>query len=56
LNPKDNGAEDDDDEDPLLDTATKIATLGERASNERGTLQTQRLWINFFFTIWLWKD
>jgi hypothetical protein len=46
--PKDNGAEDDDDEDPLLDAATKTTTLGERASDERDTLRTHRLWINFF--------
>jgi hypothetical protein len=49
--PRDNGAEDDDDEDPLIDATAKTAVLGERASDERGTLRTQRLWINFFFTI-----
>jgi hypothetical protein len=43
--------EDDDDEERLLDDVAKTATLGEQASNERGTLRTQRLWINFFFTI-----
>jgi hypothetical protein len=46
--PRDNGAEDDDDEDPPLDAATKTVALGERASDERGTLRMQRLWINFF--------
>jgi hypothetical protein len=40
--------EDDDDEDPSLDAAAKIAALGEWASDERGTLRTQCLWINFF--------
>jgi hypothetical protein len=35
---RDNGAEDDDDEDLPLDDATKTATLGERASDEHGTL------------------
>jgi hypothetical protein len=38
--PRDNGVEDDDDEDLLLDDAAKIAALGERASEECGTLQT----------------
>jgi hypothetical protein len=37
--PRDNGAKDDDDEDPPLDDATKIAALGERASDERDTLR-----------------
>jgi hypothetical protein len=36
--PRDNSAEDDDDEDLTLDAAAKIALLGERASDERGTL------------------
>jgi hypothetical protein len=51
--PRDNdaGNEDDDDEDPPLDDAAKIVALGERASDERSTLWTHRLWINFFFTI-----
>jgi hypothetical protein len=51
--PRDNdaGNEDDDDEDPSLDVATKTATLREQASDKRGTLRMQRLWINFFFTI-----
>jgi hypothetical protein len=48
---RDNGAEDDDDEDLLLDVAAKTTALGERASDECGTLRTQCLWINFFFTI-----
>jgi hypothetical protein len=38
--PRDNGAKDDDDEDPLLDDIAKIAALGEWASDERGTLWT----------------
>jgi hypothetical protein len=48
--PRDNdvGNEDDDDEDPPLDDTTKTAALGERASDERGTLRTQRLWIHHF--------
>jgi hypothetical protein len=46
-----NSAKDDDDEDPSLDDATKLANLGEQASDEHGTLRTQRLCINFFFTI-----
>jgi hypothetical protein len=41
--PRDNGAKDDADEDPPLDDTTKIAALGERASDERSTLQTRRL-------------
>jgi hypothetical protein len=49
--PRVNGAEDNDDEDLPLDDAAKIAALGERASDECGTLRMQRLWINFFFTI-----
>jgi hypothetical protein len=51
--PRDNDAnnENDDDEEPLLDNTAKIVALGERASDEHGTLRTQRLWINFFFTI-----
>jgi hypothetical protein len=48
--PRDNDANNqgDDDEEPPLDAAAKIAALGERASDEHGTLRTQRLWINFF--------
>jgi hypothetical protein len=46
--PRDNGAKDDDDEDPPLDATAKTTALGERASDERGTLRTQHLWINFF--------
>jgi hypothetical protein len=49
--PRDNGAEDDDDEDLLLDDAAKTVALGEWASDERSTLRTHRLWINFFITI-----
>jgi hypothetical protein len=43
--PRDNdaGNEDDDDEDPPLDDAAKTTALGERASDECGTLWTQRL-------------
>jgi hypothetical protein len=49
---RNNGAEDYDNEDPPLDdAAAKTSTLGERASDERGTLRMQHLWINFFFTI-----
>jgi hypothetical protein len=47
----DDGNEDDDDEDPPLDETTTTAILRGRASEECSTLQTQRLWINFFFTI-----
>jgi hypothetical protein len=51
--PRDNDAdnEDDDDEDPPLNDVTKTAAHRGRASDERGTLRTHRLWMNFFFTI-----
>jgi hypothetical protein len=49
--PRDNGAEYDDDEDPLLDVGAKTAALGERGSDEHDTLRTQCLWINIFFAI-----
>jgi hypothetical protein len=51
--PKDDDAdnEDDDDEDLSLDDATTTVALGEQTSDERGTLRTHHLWINFFFII-----
>jgi hypothetical protein len=51
--PKDDDAdnEDDDDEDLSLDDITTTSALGKRTSDERGTLWTHRLWINFFFVI-----
>jgi hypothetical protein len=42
---------DDDDEDLSLDDATTTVAFGERTSDECGTLQMHRLWINFFFVI-----
>jgi hypothetical protein len=47
----DSDDEEADDEEPSLDKVTRITALKGRASDERGTLQTQRLWMNFFFTI-----
>jgi hypothetical protein len=51
--PRDDDSDDEeaDDEEPLLDKATIIIALKGRVSDERGTLRTQRLWMNFFFTI-----
>jgi hypothetical protein len=43
--------EDDDDKDLSLDEAATTPALGERTSDERGTLQMHHLWINFFFII-----
>jgi hypothetical protein len=43
--------EDADDEEPPLNGAIITTALERRASDERGTLLTQCLWINFFFTI-----
>jgi hypothetical protein len=43
--------EDADDKEPPLNSAVITIALERRASNERGTSRTQRLWINFFFTI-----
>jgi hypothetical protein len=43
--------EDDDDENLLLDEAATTPALGERTSDERGTLRIHHLWINFFFII-----
>jgi hypothetical protein len=40
----------EDEEFPLDDVAIAIALDG-RASDERGTLRMQCLWMNFFFTI-----
>jgi hypothetical protein len=48
---RDVGNEDDDEEDFSLDDAATTAALGERTSDERGTLRTHHLWINFFFVI-----
>jgi hypothetical protein len=45
------GDEDADDEEPLLDDAIIAIALEGRVSDERGTLRTQCLWMNFFFTI-----
>jgi hypothetical protein len=45
------GDEDTDDEEILLDDAVLTTVLEGRASDEHGTLRTQRLWMNFFFTI-----
>jgi hypothetical protein len=45
------GDEEADDEEPPLDDAAIITALGGRVNDERGTLQTQRLWMNFFFTV-----
>jgi hypothetical protein len=42
-----------DDEELPLDGAVITTALEGRASDERGTLRTQRLWINFFFTIFI---
>jgi hypothetical protein len=42
------GDKDADDEEPPLDGAVIATTLEGRASHERGTLRTQRLWMNFF--------
>jgi hypothetical protein len=47
----DAGDKDADDEEPSLDGAVITTALEGRVSDERGTLRTQRLWINFFFTI-----
>jgi hypothetical protein len=47
----DAGDEDADDEEPPLDGAIITTALEGQASDERGTLRTQRIWINFFFTI-----
>jgi hypothetical protein len=51
--PGDDDAEDKEakDEEFLLDDVAIVTTLEGRASDERGTLRTQRLWMNFFFTI-----
>jgi hypothetical protein len=47
----DTSSKDADDEEPLLNGATIVIALEGRASDERGTLWTQCLWMNFFFTI-----
>jgi hypothetical protein len=47
----DTGDDDADDEEPPLNGAIITTALQGRASDERDTLLTQRLWINFFFTI-----
>jgi hypothetical protein len=51
--PRANDADDEDadDEEPSLDGAVITTALEGRASDEPGTLRTQRLWINFSFTI-----
>jgi hypothetical protein len=50
---RDDDADDEEaeDEEFPLDDVTIVTTLEGRASDERGTLWTQRLWVNFFFTI-----
>jgi hypothetical protein len=45
------GDKDADDEESSLYDAIITMTLEGQASNECGTLRTQRHWINFFFTI-----
>jgi hypothetical protein len=45
------GNEDADDEESPLDDAIITMVLEGQASDERGTLRTQRLRMNFFFTI-----
>jgi hypothetical protein len=45
------GDEDADDEESSHDDAIITTAFEGRASDERSTLRTQRLWINFFFTI-----
>jgi hypothetical protein len=48
----DNASDEDvEDEEPPLDSAVIATTFEGRASDERGTLRTQHLWMNFFFTI-----
>jgi hypothetical protein len=51
--PRDDDASDKDadDEETPLDDAVLTMVLEGPASDERGTLRTQRLWMNFFFTI-----
>jgi hypothetical protein len=50
--PKDNeNSNKDDDKDPPLDGAAVTTALEGRASDEHDTLWTQRIWMNFFFTI-----
>jgi hypothetical protein len=45
------GDEEAEDEEFPLDDVAIVTALKGRASDERGTLRTQRLWMNFFFTI-----
>jgi hypothetical protein len=45
------GDEDVDNEEHPLNGAIITIALKGRASDERGTLQAQRLWKNFFFAI-----
>jgi hypothetical protein len=47
----DAGDKDADDEESPLDDAVLTTVLEGRASDQHGTLWTQRLGINFFFTI-----
>jgi hypothetical protein len=47
----DTGDEEAEDEEFLLNDVAIVTTLEGRASDERGTLQMQRLWMNFCFTI-----
>jgi hypothetical protein len=49
--PQTPGDDDAGDEEPLLDEDTIITALKGRVGDERRTLRTQRLWMNFFFTI-----
>jgi hypothetical protein len=51
LGDDDTDNEEAEDKEFLLDDVAIVTTLEGRASDERGTLRTQRLWMNFFFTI-----
>jgi hypothetical protein len=47
----DTGDKDADNEESLLDDTILTIVPEGRASDERGTLRMQRLWMNVFFTI-----
>jgi hypothetical protein len=51
LGDDDAGDEEAEDEEFPLDDITIVTALEGRASDERGTLRTQCLWMKFFFTI-----